>query len=95
MRTVKSKQSLKKVLTLHGPNLNLLGEREPSVYGTLTLEEINIQLRKWARLEGLILKIFQSNHEGVLIDLIHRYRNWADGLVIIQFDQSCLTDNPA
>jgi 3-dehydroquinate dehydratase len=47
MRTVKSKQSLKKVLTLHGPNLNLLGECEPPVYGTLTLEEINIQLRKW------------------------------------------------
>lgn len=68
------------ILILHGPNLNLLGEREPSVYGTTTLKEINIELRK--RTGEHQVAIFQSNNEGKLIDYIHEYRKWADGLII-------------
>ena len=68
------------LLILHGPNLNLLGEREPAVYGTMTLRQLDAKLRKHAGRRAK-LKIFQSNHEGVLIDLIHRHRKWAGGLV--------------
>jgi 3-dehydroquinate dehydratase-2 len=71
-----------KILLLHGPNLNLLGEREPEIYGTLTLPQLNRRLRDFAKDRGVTLKIFQSNYEGGLIDLLHRYRKWADGVVI-------------
>lgn len=64
---------MKKVLVLYGPNLNLLGYRDPSVYGTVTLEEINAALRKRAAELGLSLVTEQRNGEGELIDLIHRY----------------------
>ncbi len=70
------------VLLLHGPNLNLLGERKPEVYGTMTLAQLNAELRKTASKLRLRLRIFQSNHEGELIDLLHRQRRWMDGLVI-------------
>ncbi len=70
-----------KILVLHGPNLNLLGEREPEVYGTTTLAQLNARLRAHARRKKIALKIFQSNSEGRLIDLIHAHRKWADGLV--------------
>jgi 3-dehydroquinate dehydratase-2 len=73
---------MRKVLVLHGPNLNLLGEREPDIYGTITLKEVNHQLRRKAQELRIQLKIFQSNHEGTIIDLIHKYRKWADGIVI-------------
>jgi 3-dehydroquinate dehydratase-2 len=66
---------------LHGPNLNLLGEREPEVYGTLTLVQINSQIRNFARKLNVTVKIFQSNGEGKLIDLLHRHRKWSDGVV--------------
>ena len=69
------------VLVLHGPNLNLLGEREPGVYGKGTLAELNALLRRKARTLGLKLRIFQSNHEGRLIDLLHANRVWAAGVV--------------
>lgn len=69
------------ILVLHGPNLNLLGEREPEVYGTMTLKELNGRLRAHARRKKAKLRIFQSNHEGELIDLIHKHRRWAQGLV--------------
>ena len=72
----------KKVLILHGPNLNLLGERTPTVYGTLTLAQINSKLRHSAKELGLSVKIFQSNSEGKLIDLLQKHRQWADGVVI-------------
>lgn len=72
----------KKILILHGPNLNLLGEREPDIYGSLTLPQINTRLRAEARKMGLTLKIFQSNSEGKLIDLLHRHRTWADGVLM-------------
>ena len=70
------------ILILHGPNLNLLGTREPEVYGKTTLEEIDEALRGYAREHGLELRIMQSNHEGALIDAIHAARGWADGIVI-------------
>lgn len=69
-------------LILHGPNLNLLGRREPEVYGRLTLAEINGRLRAYAAEIGVELQIVQSNHEGALIDAIHEAADWADGLVI-------------
>jgi 3-dehydroquinate dehydratase-2 len=73
---------LKRVLVLHGPNLNLLGWREPEVYGHTTLDEINQRLRALADQRGATLRIVQSNHEGALIDAIHDAREWADGVLI-------------
>ena len=70
------------VLVLHGPNLNLLGEREPSVYGSTTLAQLNHQLEERAKALGLTLRVFQSNHEGVLIDRLHEERKWMNALVI-------------
>jgi len=73
---------MKRILILHGPNLNLLGEREPEIYGRLTLEELNREIERFAAQRGLEVRIYQSNHEGELIDLIHEHRHWAEGLVI-------------
>ncbi len=73
---------MKRILVIHGPNLNLLGEREPEMYGSLTLDELNEKLREFAAEQGLELKIFQSNHEGAIIDTLHQERQWADGVVI-------------
>ncbi len=70
------------ILVLHGPNLNLLGVREPQIYGTTTLEEINARMEEWAAARGVVLRIVQSNHEGALIDAIHAARGWADGILI-------------
>ena len=70
------------ILILHGPNLNLLGTREPGVYGTVTLAQINAMLEEAAARRGATLRIVQSNHEGALIDAIHEARGWADGIVI-------------
>lgn len=70
-----------RILVLHGPNLNLLGERQPEVYGTLTLAAINEELVTFAKAHNVDLKTFQSNHEGVLIDTLHKQRRWADGVV--------------
>lgn len=69
------------ILVLHGPNLNLLGEREPSVYGTMTLAQLNAKLKSHARAKGATLRARQSNSEGALIDLLHAHRKWADGVV--------------
>lgn len=70
------------ILVLHGPNLNLLGTREPGVYGVVTLAQINAMLEEIAARRGAVLRIVQSNHEGALIDAIHEARGWADGIVI-------------
>lgn len=70
------------ILILHGPNLNLLGEREPEVYGSTTLNEINENLYSIAQGLGVGVRAFQSNHEGVLIDLIHQFRKWADAIIM-------------
>lgn len=71
-----------KVLVIHGPNLNLLGEREPSVYGSMTLAEIDRRLQALARAEGASVETFQSNHEGVIIDRLHAARGRYDAIVI-------------
>ncbi len=71
-----------KILVLHGPNLNLLGEREPAIYGTLTLPELDDRVREHAARYGAEVRCFQSNHEGALIDRLHAERRWMDGLVI-------------
>lgn len=70
------------ILILHGPNLNLLGLREPEVYGKETLDDINTKLQAIARDNGVELRILQSSHEGVLIDTLHQARTWADGVLI-------------
>src|SRR5260221_34707 len=74
--------STMRFLVLHGPNLNMLGTREPGIYGALTLSEIDARLRVWATANGAEINIIQSNHEGVLIDAIHRSAERADGIVI-------------
>ena len=74
--------SLKKVLVLNGPNLNLLGEREPQVYGTATYDELKKQLEREAQLLLLELECFQSNHEGALIDKVHQARAQVEGIII-------------
>jgi 3-dehydroquinate dehydratase II len=69
------------VLVIHGPNLNLLGEREPAVYGSLTLAEIDRRLVEFGFSLGLEVRTFQSNSEGALIDALHQARGWARGVV--------------
>lgn len=71
-----------RMLVLHGPNLNLLGQREPEVYGSLTLYDINVRLQQWADAHDVDLYISQSNHEGALIDAIQEAAGWAEGIVI-------------
>jgi 3-dehydroquinate dehydratase-2 len=71
-----------RILILHGPNLNLLGQREPDVYGQLTLAEIDQRLRAHAADRNIEVRSLQSNHEGALIDAIHQAAAWAEGLVI-------------
>jgi 3-dehydroquinate dehydratase-2 len=73
---------VKHVLVLHGPNLNLLGEREPEIYGTTTLAQVDTMISDRAAALGLSVRIFQSNHEGALIDRIHAERKWAHAIVI-------------
>ena len=72
----------KHILVIHGPNLNLLGQREPGIYGTLTLEAINYKINDWAEKHSVEVKTFQSNHEGAIIDEIQNAAEWADGIVI-------------
>ncbi|RMF56665.1 MAG: type II 3-dehydroquinate dehydratase [Calditrichaeota bacterium] len=69
-------------LVVHGPNLNLLGEREPEVYGTLTLQQLNDKIREFAASMKIDVRCFQSNHEGALIDFLHEHRKWAHGVVV-------------
>jgi 3-dehydroquinate dehydratase II len=70
------------ILVLHGPNLNLLGLREPSIYGAATLSEINNRLQQEATKLGAVVVCIQSNHEGALIDAIHEARDRHQGIVI-------------
>jgi 3-dehydroquinate dehydratase-2 len=70
-----------KILVLHGPNLNLLGTREPEVYGVMTLDEINTRLVEAGRELGVEVTCRQSNSEGVLVDALQEARTWADGVV--------------
>ena len=71
-----------KILVLHGPSLNLLGQREKDIYGTMTLPEINRQLEELAKAHGVETEFFQSNHEGALIDAIHQASGQVEAIVI-------------
>ncbi len=70
------------ILVVHGPNLNLLGQREPEIYGTATLEDINRQMTELGKQQAMNLEFFQSNHEGEIIDRIHSAVGQADGILI-------------
>lgn len=71
-----------RVLVVHGPNLNTLGTREPEIYGSVTLDDINEELLGLASEGDSDLEFFQSNHEGALIDRIQEAGSWADGILI-------------
>ena len=73
---------IKKILVIHGPNLNLLGEREPGVYGNTNIETLNRNIIERAKEQGLECEIFQSNHEGAIIDKLHSARLQFDGVII-------------
>jgi 3-dehydroquinate dehydratase-2 len=70
-----------KILVLHGPNLNLLGAREPEIYGSMTLGDLNTKLIELGKELGADLKCSQSNQEGDLINLLHDAQMWADGVI--------------
>ena len=70
------------IQVLHGPNLNLLGTREPTVYGRQTLEDIDGQIRREAEQLGVEVRILQSNFEGALVEAIHQAGAWAGGILI-------------
>lgn len=73
---------MRRVLVMNGPNLNLLGTREPEIYGTTTLSELEDQCRRWGEELGIEVGTFQSNHEGELIDRIQAASGEVDGLVL-------------
>jgi 3-dehydroquinate dehydratase-2 len=70
------------ILVIHGPNLNLLGKRDESIYGDKTLKEIDALLKKEAKASGVDVVTFQSNHEGVLVDFVQEQAGTADGMIV-------------
>jgi 3-dehydroquinate dehydratase-2 len=70
------------ILLINGPNLNLLGTREPGIYGALTLSDIESRAKAHAKSRGAEMRVFQSNHEGALVDAVHEARGWSAGIVI-------------
>lgn len=81
--TKQPKSTTRKILIIHGPNLNLLGTREPEIYGRETLEDINQRLARLARAYGIVVECFQSNHEGALIECVHAARPRGFSYIII------------
>lgn len=71
-----------KILIIHGPNLNMLGKREPEIYGTTTLKAINASLAELGKKLGLLLETFQSNHEGAIVEKIQEAVGEQNGLII-------------
>ena len=82
-KTLASAQPSKRILVLHGPNLNLLGTREPAIYGSETLADINRLLVASGKAEGIAVDTFQSNHEGALVDRIQAARTDGTGFIVI------------
>ncbi|MCJ7617262.1 MAG: type II 3-dehydroquinate dehydratase [Desulfobacterales bacterium] len=76
------RKNLRKVLVIHGPNLNMLGKREPDMYGKTTLDEINKKLEKLGKKLGIALDTFQSNHEGSIVEKIQDAMGKCQGLII-------------
>lgn len=74
---------MSKILVIHGPNLNLLGQREQDIYGKTTLEEINRLLEKTAKSHGVALEFFQSNHEGEIVDTIGQAKQRGVAAILI------------
>ena len=72
----------KKILIIHGPNLNLLGEREPGIYGSSTLEAVNSEIYEFGEKNGVICEFFQSNSEGALIDSVQAAAKNFDGIIL-------------
>jgi 3-dehydroquinate dehydratase II len=83
LKKAPTRSGTKKILVLHGPNLNLLGTREPEIYGLETLADINRRLATEARLHGAKLEVMQSNHEGELIDRIQAAKKEKVGWIIL------------
>ena len=73
---------MKKILVIHGPNLNLLGRRQPKIYGAFALDKVNQQLKKLAKSKNIKIEFFQSNHEGEIVDTIGKAKENFDALVI-------------
>ena len=73
---------MRRILIIHGPNLNLLGTREPAIYGTVTLADIDAALQRFATESNVELRIQQANGEGTIIDALHAARGWADGIIL-------------
>ena len=73
---------MKKILVIHGPNLNLLGNRQPDVYGNTSLSEVNAKIKKVGEQLGITVETFQSNHEGEIVDAIQEARAEYQGLII-------------
>ena len=71
-----------KILVIHGPNLDLLGRRQPEIYGSFTLDEINQKLKKTAQKENVEIEFFQSNHEGEIVDVIGKAKNNFNAILI-------------
>lgn len=73
---------MKRIVVINGPNLNMLGVREPGIYGTLSLKEIENNIRRQAEELGVSIAFYQSNHEGDIIDRIHAAMGEADGIIL-------------
>lgn len=73
---------MQKILVIHGPNLNLLGQREPEVYGTTTIDDINSAMKKLAKERGIGLEIVQSDHEGRIVEEIGKAKGNFDAIII-------------
>lgn len=75
-------KKMKKILLIYGPNINLIGFRDPKIYGNTSFDELNKMVLEFGSENKLDIEIFQSNHEGEIIDKIHQARNWVNGIVI-------------
>jgi 3-dehydroquinate dehydratase-2 len=82
VKTMPDKLPQKKILVIHGPNLNMLGQREPDIYGLQSLDEINARLLSLGQKLGLEIETFQSNHEGEIVDRIQLAVGSCDGILI-------------